>query len=256
MTEQSSPIEFAQPIQVDDPAQCQFYHLMNVPGQGEVGGQWDLRHCIKEYLGNYDFAQKRALDVGAAAGFLTFEMEKQGARVVSFDMDSGAKWDVVPQRKVRENPEGHMKMLVEANRKLKNAYWFSHARLGSKAQAYYGDIYALPKALGRFDVAVMGMIISHLRDPFLAIQGVSQLCDTLIITNQVYKSKEAAAAFLPTPENQEERVWWVFSEKCLKQMLAVMGFEVIRTVTSKPVCHAYGKPSEDRCIAFVAQREK
>ncbi len=256
MTEMTSQIKFAEPMQSDDPAQCQFYHLMNVPGHGEVGGQWDLRPCIKEYLGNYDFSQKRALDVGAASGFLTFEMEKQGAQVVSFDMESGAQWDVVPQKQVRENMDAHMKMLVEANRKLKNAYWFTHARLGSKAQAYYGNIYALPKALGRFDVAVMGMIISHLRDPLLAIQNVIRLCDTLIITNQVYPSNDAVAGFLPTPENQQERVWWMFSEKCIKQILAVLGFEIVRTATSEPLCCAYGKPYKERCIAFVAQGGK
>ncbi len=72
---------------------------MDIPGAGEVKGHWDLRDCIKPYLGDYDFKGKRVLDVGAASGFLTFSMEKQGADVVSFDMASGAQWDVVPQRK-------------------------------------------------------------------------------------------------------------------------------------------------------------
>ena len=228
---------------------------MEVPGVGEVGGQWDLRKCIRQYLGNYDFAGKRVLDVGTASGFLTFEMEKQGAEVVSFDMDDGGEWDVVPQKSVRADPEGHMKTVREVHRTLKNAYWFTHQRLGSRAKAFYGDIYNLPKALGRFDAAVMGMIISHVRDPFRAIYNVARLCDRhLIITNQVYKGKDAVACFVPTRENQVDRVWWVFTEKCVRQMLSVMGFDVIRTVTSKPICLAYGKPSEDRCIAFVAER--
>ena len=255
MIEASNEVEFAKPMRVDDPAQCQFYHRMSIPDIGEVGGQWDLRQCIKQYLGNYDFSGKRALDVGTASGFLTFEMEKQGAQVVSFDMEDGGKWDVVPQSIVRKDPEGHMRTIREGHRMLQNAYWFTHARLGSKARAYYGDLYNLPKALGRFDVAVMGMIISHVRDPFHAIYNVAQLCDKhLIITNQIYKGKEAVACFVPNPENQVERVWWVFTEKCIKQMLAVMGFKVVRTITSKPICLAYGKPTEDRCLAFVAER--
>lgn len=105
-------------------------------------------------------------------------------------------------------------------------------------------------------MAVMGMIISHLRDPLLAIQNVIRLCDTLIITNQVYPSNDAVAGFLPTPENQQERVWWMFSEKCIKQILAVLGFEIVRTATSEPLCCAYGKPYKERCIAFVAQGGK
>jgi hypothetical protein len=258
LTDKASQVEFAPPMQVDDPAQCQFYHRMNVPGIGEVGGQWDLRQCIREYLGDYDFAGKRALDVGTASGFLSFEMEKQGAQVVSFDMEDGGEWDVVPQPHVMQDPEGYLKTLRGQHRMLKNAYWFTHARVHSQAKAYYGDIYHLPPELGRFDVAVMGMVISHVRDPFQAMCSVAQLCARhLIVTNQIWKDKgkDAAALFIPSLENKIDRVWWVFTEKCVKQMLSVMGFEVIRTVTSKPWCLAYEKPSQDRCIAFVAQRK-
>ena len=257
MTDSNDPVQYAQAMRIDDPTQCQFYHRMDVPGVGEVGGQWDLRKCIRQYLGDYEFAGKRVLDAGTASGFLTFEMEKLGAEVVSFDMDDGGEWDVVPQKFVRTNPEAYMKQVREDHRRLKNAYWFTHQQLASKARAYYGDIYNLPKGLGRFDAAVMGMIISHLRDPFRAIYSVAQLCDRhLIITNQVYKGKDAVACFAPTTENQAERVWWIFTEKCICQMLSVMGFDVIRTVVSKPICLAYGKPSEDRCVAFVAQRSE
>jgi predicted nicotinamide N-methyase len=38
---------------------------------------------VDPYLGNFDFVGKRVLDVGAASGFLTFEMEKRGAEVVA-----------------------------------------------------------------------------------------------------------------------------------------------------------------------------
>jgi hypothetical protein len=256
MIDLSTETKFVDPIRSDDPAQCQFYHKMFVPGHGEVGGQWDLRPCIKEYLGNYDFAGKRALDVGAAAGFLSFEMERQGAEVVSFDMESGAKWDVVPQKKVRADPAGYMRMLVEGDRKLKNAYWFAHARLQSKAQVFYGDIYTLPQALGHFDVAVMAMIISHLREPFQAMYSVSQLCDTLIVTNPVYPGKAALASFVPTVENGIAEAWWIPTAKCFRHMLEVIGFEVIREVESKPTCDVRGKAAEERCIAFVSERRE
>jgi hypothetical protein len=71
MSSTLSPIQYATPLVVDDLAQCHFYHRMDIPGVGEVGGQWDLRDCVREYLGNYDFNGKRALDVGTASGFLT-----------------------------------------------------------------------------------------------------------------------------------------------------------------------------------------
>src|SRR4051812_48384831 len=96
-TQSPSVIRFAEPRHVDDPESCLFYHTIDLPEpHGTVEGYWDLRATMREYLGNFDFAGKRVLDVGAAGGALTFYVESQGAEVVSFDMASGEQWDVVP----------------------------------------------------------------------------------------------------------------------------------------------------------------
>ena len=72
---------FATPRKVEDLADCYFYHTMELPGRGVIEGQdWDLRGRVDEYLGNVDFAGQRVLEIGPASGFLTFEMEKRGAR--------------------------------------------------------------------------------------------------------------------------------------------------------------------------------
>jgi len=255
MNSNLSPIQFASPLTVNDPAECYFYHQIDILGYGQVNGDWDLRDCIKPYLGNYDFKGKKVLDVGAASGFLTFSMENQGAEVVSFDMASGAQWDVVPQRKYRQNPEAYVAGLVECHRRMQNGYWFTHARLGSKSKAYYGDVYNMPEALGSFDVAVFGMIITHLRDAFRAIYSASRLVKgDLIITNQTPPGTGNEAYFVPTVENQEAQAWWVFSEGCIKQMLSVMGFEVIRTVKSAPQCLVRGREGSESCTTFVCRR--
>jgi 2-polyprenyl-3-methyl-5-hydroxy-6-metoxy-1,4-benzoquinol methylase len=73
-------LRFESPRNVRDVAECAFYHYMDLPGIGQVGDHWDLRPTIDEYLGRFDFRGKRALDVGAASGYLTFEMEKRGQR--------------------------------------------------------------------------------------------------------------------------------------------------------------------------------
>ena len=255
MNSAASPIEYATPLVVNDPAQCYFYHRLNIPGFGETTGHWDLRDCIKEYLGNYDFKGKRALDVGTASGFLTFSMEKQGADVVSFDMASGGQWDVVPQSEYRRDPVAWTAKRVDGDRRLKNSYWFAHQRLGSKAKAFYGDIYNQPESLGIFDVAVFGMIISHLRDAFRAIYSAARLANSdLIITNQTPAGKKNEAYFIPTIKNGETQCWWMFTEGCIKQMVSVMGFEVVRMVKSKPRCLVAGRDGYDVCTAFVCKR--
>src|SRR4051812_37484330 len=85
-TSSAAPVQYETPQPVAGVGDCWFYHVMDLPGAGKVGGQWDLRGQVDEYLGGFDFRGKRVLDVGAASGFLTFEMEKRGADVVSFDM--------------------------------------------------------------------------------------------------------------------------------------------------------------------------
>ena len=92
----SSEALFAAPRDVSALDGCAFYHLMDLPGVGTVGDHWDLRPTIDAYLGPVSFAGKRVLDVGSASGFLTFEMERRGADVVSFDIVDGADWDCVP----------------------------------------------------------------------------------------------------------------------------------------------------------------
>jgi hypothetical protein len=245
---------FADPLRVDDAADCYFYHRMSIPGVGEVGGDWDLRSCIDDYLGRHDFEGRRVLDVGAASGFLTFAMEQRGADVVSFDMGEGEQWDVVPNAVVRRDREAVLRERRRTHALLKNAYWFTHARLQSSARVFYGSIYDIPEALGPFDVAVMGMIVGHLRDPFRAIANVAKLCSShLIITNQAVRSEEPVAFFMPGLEN-DPFAWWALSDTCLARMLETVGFDIESTATSNPVCQVPGRQRPEECMTLVARR--
>jgi SAM-dependent methyltransferase len=220
-----------------------------------VGGQWDLNGCIQDYLGRYDFSGKRALDLGTAAGFLSFHMEKAGADVVSFDMASGAQWDLVPQKRVRDNPQQVMADTKRSHAMLQNAYWFSHARLQSKAKAFYGDIYDLPLELGKFDVAVFGMIIAHLRDPFRAIYNASRLVrGDIIITNQLVGGDGDGALFMPTVANEGTDAWWGLTQRCLEQMLSVMGFKLVRSIKANAKCLVAGRVGIEVCTANVFRK--
>src|SRR5689334_8426613 len=79
---------YAEPRNVSDLSKCRFYHAMDLPDGQFVRGNWDLRNSFEKYTGFAQFAGRRMLDVGTASGFLTFEAEKRGAEVVSFDSSS------------------------------------------------------------------------------------------------------------------------------------------------------------------------
>src|SRR5438105_14888696 len=130
---------FAIPLKVEDVADCYFYHTMELPGHGVIKGRdWDLRGGVDEYLGKVEFAGQRVLEIGPASGFLTFEMEKRGAEVVSVEVTEDSCWDFVPY------PTAMLQEVLEPRgevmRRLKNSYWFAHDAHKSKAKVYYGDV--------------------------------------------------------------------------------------------------------------------
>ena len=68
--------------------------------------------------------------------------------------------------------------------RLNNSYWLAHRVYQSNAKVVYSDVYSLPTELGEFDVATVGSVLLHVRDPFLALQNILRLTkETVIITD-------------------------------------------------------------------------
>jgi len=218
---------FALPKKVDDLADCYFYHTMELPGHGVIEGRdWDLRRGVDEYLGKVDFDGQRVLEIGPASGFLTFEMEKRGAEVVSVEVTAEHGWDFVPYPAARlEEVFGPRRIVMQ---QLKNSYWFSHAAHNSQAKVYYGDVYNLPAALGQFDIAVMGSVLLHCRDPLRIVEECGKIASLLIITYMFYPELEGTPVcrLAPTPQNFLWHTWWHFSTQFFTQFLGVMGFTI------------------------------
>jgi hypothetical protein len=247
---------YASPRFVADVASCRWYHAMDLPEVGTVGGQWDLRATIDEYLGHFDFRGKRCMDLGAASGYLTFEMERRGAReVVSVDLDADRHaYDVVPFASADFDVDAARERLRGLIHATQDAYWLAHRLLGSRAKAYYGTGYDLPAALGQFDVVMIGMMLPHVRDPFSVLeQAAARSDETIIVTQQAPRVAEAYAYFMPDPSTREpEAAWWSLSEACVERMLAVLGFEVISRTRAEHACLIRG--DRESCTASVARR--
>ena len=223
---------FASPVKVDDVADCYFYHTMELPGHGVIKGRdWDLRGGVDDYLGKVPFAGQRVLEIGPASGFLTFEMEKRGADVVSVEVTAEHGWDFVPYPAAKlEEVFGPRRIVMQ---QLKNSYWFSHAALHSKARVYYGDVYNLPSSLGQFDIAVMGAVLLHCRDPLRIVEQCGKMARLLVITDMFHPDLEGASVcrLAPTSQNFLWHTWWHFSTQFFTQFLAVMEFTTSATST-------------------------
>lgn len=235
---------YAEPQNITDINQCYFYHSMDLPGHGEVVGQWDLRGHVDEYLGHYNLKGKRVLELGTADGFLTYEMERRGAEVVSYDLSPDHKMDVVPF--ARRNLDQHLADDVERIAKLNRAYWFAHRLYNSNAKVVYGDIYHVPQEIGLVDVVTFGSILLHVRDPFLAMATSAPLAKEAIIVSDVFYPVHLPPQiprlkrFLPKELQQPAQrfrpawpggthtpysLWWNLSPEIVQSYLQVLGFE-------------------------------
>jgi tRNA (mo5U34)-methyltransferase len=107
--------------------------------------------------------------VGTFDGFWAFELERRGAEVVAIDVDDFGDLDWPPLQRasvLRETQE----MGVELGRGFKLA-----AELrGSKARRVSCNVYDLtPEAIGGpVDLAFVGTLLIHLRDPVRALERV------------------------------------------------------------------------------------
>jgi hypothetical protein len=234
---------YAQPRVVEDPASCLFYHTMELPGFGVVPGQWDLRGRLNDYLGGIPLKGRRILDAGTASGFLSFEMERQGAEVVSFDADTAERIALLPFRNSLysvNRPEWTRATNAYLDM-LKNSYWLAHRLNQSRCKAYYGDVYDLPESLGMFDVVVIGQILVHLKDPVNAMASAARRCtDTLVIVEGMIDSEDRFAKFFARAESGPEWIWWQYSTGLYRELMDIIGFDVVSLTESRYTCtHNY-----------------
>jgi SAM-dependent methyltransferase len=228
---------FAESRSVKSPAECWFYHVMDLPGFGTVGEQWDLRGRINDYIGHVDVRGKRVLDIGTASGFLTFEMEKMGADVVSFDADSPARLYLLPFKgELFTADRAAWIAQNDSLRRLQNGYWFAHRVLGSKARAFYGDVYDLPDEIGHFDIGLIGQILVHLSDPIRALASVMRRCDRLVITEGMMDDEKPTATLLGSKANGLPWAWWQYSIGLYREVLSIAGWEIESIKTASYRC--------------------
>ena len=221
---------YVRPATVPSIGDCDFYHTMDIPGHGLVEGQWDLRGGGDDCVGHVPLAGRRVLEIGPASGFLTFHMDAAGADVVAVELAPDADWDVVPHHRI-DLPAVMAERRANMAR-LRNGFWFAHARFGSRALVHYGSAYDLPDSLGRFDVALMSCVLLHLRDPLRVLETCSRLARTVVVTDLYEHDLDGPplARYYPTAESTQWDTWWRFSPQFFSQSLAVLGHEQV-TVT-------------------------
>jgi hypothetical protein len=210
-------------VRIED---CFVYHWFNMPDGETIPGVWDLRHHWREYLGSRAFQGERVLEVGPASGFLTFNMEQEGADVVCFDVAPGVSPDVMPMPKA--DLEATRSQFALDTKTVRSAWWYFHRLFRSKAKALYGNIYEIPEDIGTFDVSVIGAVLLHLANPFAALTQICRRTERTIIISDMYDKRLDGGAFMEINPHKGvcgPMAWWLISPQAVVHMLHANGFE-------------------------------
>ena len=216
-------------------ADCDFYHVVDLPEGRATSGPWDLRAGIRQYFGNYDFNSKSVLEVGPASGFVTISIERLGGTAVTcIEPDLDRFWDIVPQpgidaRAATEAFKHHIQ-------RVRNSFWYVHRAFGSRARVFLGDPYAVPADFGPFDVAIFASVLLHVRSPVAMVQDIARCVKHAIIVTDIYSEKlghEPVSRLLPDVRNKTFETWWNFTPEFWQRALELAGFSRTRVTYSR-----------------------
>jgi hypothetical protein len=233
-----------------------FYHVMHVPGLGDVGGAWDLRSNLDVYLGRTRYAGKVVLDVGASDGFLAFEMEKRGARVVSIDLPADGVPDLFPLA----SGAGHAPPAPNLLPRRRQAFWVGHRAFGSSVRLHESHVGRLDPRLTGFDVAIVGNVLQHLRDPIGAVLDVSARARTIVITEADWKAGTQDASPVMSLFTEHLRrgyrgSWYMVSPQLIEDVLSLTGCAIEgRDIHEQPFTDASGNTYPVRHYTITATR--
>src|SRR3954447_1679786 len=193
-------------------------------------GRVDWRRHVSRVLPD-DMRGLRALDVGTFDGFWAFEMERRGADVVALDVDDLDAVDLpLPQRARLERDA------AAGGLELGHGFRLASSVLGSSARRVPCNVYDLTaeQIARQVDIAVVGGILQHLRDPVGALErvrgalrpgGTLTVLERISVRATLLSPRAATATFQPLVSHF---TWWRPNVAGLLAFIRTAGFEDVR----------------------------
>jgi tRNA (mo5U34)-methyltransferase len=196
-----------------------WYHTIDL-GQGLcTPGMYDHRPYLDAYGFPKDLKNRTVLDIGAASGFFSFELERRGADVTATELPTWMSHDFGPLYKPDMTPD-------EAQEYLHDPFLFARNVLKSKVKRKIINIYDIsPETVGVFDLVFCGSVLLHLTDPIKALWRIQSVTkEVAIIATVIHplQTDEPLALFLG---QQRGDVWWFPNRPAFEAMLKAAGFQ-------------------------------
>lgn len=213
-----------------------WYHTVELPGGVTTPGIYDHR----PYLGFYglpaDMRGNTALDVGAASGFFTFELERRGARVTATDLPTWQAHDF----SAHYTPE---LAAEKADEYLLEPFLFARHALASHAERVLTNIYDIsPATTGTFDLVFCGSVLVHVSDPATALRRLQSVTrEAAIIATVVHPADTPDPLALFTGHLRGD-TWWVPTRGAFEALVASAGFSGWEWYSEFALDYADGTP--------------
>ena len=212
-----------------------WYHAIDL-GDGVVTrGIYDHRPYLERFGIPSDLRGRTALDIGAASGFFSFEMERRGAAVTATDLPAWMGHDFGPDY-VPDLTEG------QAASYLRDPFLLAKEALGSSVERREINVYDLsPETVGTFDLVFCGSVLLHLTDPFRALMRIRSVTRGTAIVSTAFRDSgvEPTALFVG---DSKAATWWMPNRACLEIMMRSAGFRTVEWTADFRLDYRDGTP--------------
>ncbi|MHB8671218.1 MAG: class I SAM-dependent methyltransferase [Acidimicrobiales bacterium] len=215
-----------------------WYHTIELAPGITTPGWIDIRHVVAATGLPETLHGARALDVGMYDGFWAFELERRGATVIGLDIDEIPPPDTPALHRAR--------MEAEASTTPGAGFEVLRRYFGSEVQRVSCNVYDLtPEAVGGpVDLAVVGALLLHLRDPVRALERVRSALSpggSLVLVEPTEPALDRGRNARPEARFmafESPWTWWIPNAACLEHWLRTAQFgevSVRRTVKAPDV---------------------
>jgi SAM-dependent methyltransferase len=208
-----------------------WYHTLELAPGVLTPGRIDLRGTASKVLPE-SLVGLRALDIGTFDGFWAFELERRGAEVVAIDIERVGQAQLPPSNRSRLEREAQ-----ELSLEIGRGFRLAADLLGSRVRHVACDVLELSADAigGPVDVAFMGALLVHLRDP---VRALERIFATLVPGGTLYQLEGVSLPLSllcprrPVAQLQTLQTsfnWWYPNRAALRAWLQTAGFVDIRT---------------------------
>jgi SAM-dependent methyltransferase len=213
-----------------------WYHTLDLGNGLVTRGFYDHRPYLPYYGLPEDLTGKTALDVGAASGFFSFEMERRGAKVTAVDLPAWLDHDFGPCYVPDQTPE-------EGLHYLRDPILLARQALGSRIEKVEMTIYDLsPETVGTYDLVFCGSLLLHLTDPIRALwrlQSVTREQAIIATAIRPDNGNEPLALFVG---HHRGDTWWLPNRVSFAAMVRSAGFVGWEWVSEFQLDYRDGRP--------------